>query len=174
MGRLPLLRTPQPRQRHARGRWPLDWIRRTAMNSASATETLAHANPDATSTHALVGSYNLAVGYLRAFITLLVLAHHSALAYHPYAPAPPATLLAQPRLWQAFPVVDARHSAMFSFFVGFNDIFFMSLMFFLSGLFVYRSLERKGVGTFLRDRLSRLGLPFIFAAAVIAPLAYYP
>ena len=38
------------------------------------------------STHAPSGSYNLAIGYLRAFITLLVVAHHSVLAYHPYAP----------------------------------------------------------------------------------------
>jgi hypothetical protein len=144
------------------------------MNSTSATAAPAQVNPDATSTHATAGNYNLAVGYLRAFITLLVLAHHAALAYQPYAPAPAATLVAQPRTWQWMPVVDAHHSAVFSYFVGFNDIFFMSLMFFLSGLFVYRSLERKGVGMFLRDRLLRLGLPFVFAAAVIAPLAYYP
>ena len=144
------------------------------MDSASAAAAPTSATPHATSTHALAGNYNLAVGYLRAFITLLVLAHHSVLAYHPYAPAPPATLVAQPQLWQAFPVVDAHRSMVFSFLVGFNDIFFMSLMFFLSGLFVYRSLERKGVGAFLRDRLLRLGLPFVVAAAVIAPLAYYP
>ena len=31
---------------------------------------------------------NLAINYLRAFITLLVLAHHAALAYHPFAPRP--------------------------------------------------------------------------------------
>ena len=82
--------------------------------------------------------------------------------------------MAQPRWWQAFPVSDPQRWTGFSFFVGFNDIFFMSLMFFLSGLFVYRSLEHKGVATFLRDRLLRLGLPFVVAAAVIAPLAYYP
>ena len=39
------------------------------MSSASVTQTAANTNPDATSTHALAGSYNLAVGYLRAFIT---------------------------------------------------------------------------------------------------------
>ena len=71
-------------------------------------------------------------------------------------------------------MIDTQRWMGFSFFVGFNDIFFMALMFFLSGLFVYRSLEHKGVKTFLRDRLLRLGLPFVVAAAVIAPLAYYP
>ncbi len=121
-----------------------------------------------------VGSYNLSIGYLRAFVTLLVLAHHAVLAYCPFAPQPPVSLLAQPRWWQAFPVVDTARSDLFSLLVGFNDVFMMSLMFFLSGLFVWNSLERKGSGRFLRDRFLRLGLPFVFAAAFIAPLAYYP
>jgi hypothetical protein len=125
------------------------------------------------STHALTGNYYLSIGYLRAFITLLVLAHHSALAYHPYAPKPAASLLASP-MWQIFPVVDPHKWAGWPLFIGFNDIFFMSLMFFLSGLFVQHSIQRKGVGRFLRDRLLRLGLPFVVAAAVVSPLAYYP
>jgi hypothetical protein len=144
------------------------------MSTANATVAPGNVTADAKSTHALAGNYNLAVGYLRAFITLLVVAHHAVLAYHPYAPPIPASLVAQPRWWQAFPVVDPQRWSGFSLFVGFNDIFFMSLMFFLSGLFVYHSLERKGAGTFLRDRLLRLGLPFVLAAAIIAPLAYYP
>jgi peptidoglycan/LPS O-acetylase OafA/YrhL len=119
-------------------------------------------------------SYNPAVGYLRAFITLLVLAHHSVLAYHPYAPAPAALLSGPSRWWQAFPVVDSQRSTGFAVFAGFNDIFFMALMFFLSGLFVWKSLQRKGSGHFLRDRAVRLGLPFLVAAAVVAPVAYYP
>jgi peptidoglycan/LPS O-acetylase OafA/YrhL len=118
--------------------------------------------------------YNVAIGYLRAFVTVLVVAHHAALAYHPYAPAPLASLLAQPRLWPAFPVVDAQRWSGFALLVGFNDTFFMSLMFFLSGLFVWKSLQRKGNDAFLRDRLLRLGLPFVVAAALLAPLAYYP
>jgi len=71
-------------------------------------------------------------------------------------------------------VVDSQRWTGFSLFVGFNDVFFMSLMFFLSGLFVWNSLERKGAGMFLRDRLIRLGIPFATAAALVAPLAYYP
>jgi hypothetical protein len=120
------------------------------------------------------GQYDAAIGYLRAFVTLLVLAHHAVLAYHPFAPPPQASLSAQPRMWQAFPVVDSQRWSGFSMLVGFNDAFFMSLMFFLSGLFVWNSLQRKGAGTFVRDRLFRLGVPFLVAAALLAPLAYYP
>jgi peptidoglycan/LPS O-acetylase OafA/YrhL len=119
-------------------------------------------------------THNLAVSYLRAFVTLLVLAHHAVLAYHPFAPPVPEDLVAVPRWWQAFPVVDAQRWELSALFVGFNDTFFMALMFFLSGLFVWRSLERKGSRAFLRDRGLRLGIPFLVVAALIAPLAYYP
>ena len=120
------------------------------------------------------GGYNLPVGYLRAFITLLVVAHHAVLAYYPQAPEPAASFAEGPRLWRAFPVVDAHRWPGFGLFVGFNDVFFMALMFFLSGLFVWPSLARKGAGRFVRDRVVRLGIPFAVSAAILAPLAYYP
>src|SRR5207253_4847010 len=85
-----------------------------------------------------------------------------------------ASFTAEPQWWRAFPVIDSQRWAGFGLFNAFNDMFFMALMFFLSGLFVHASLRRKGSGAFLRDRGLRLGLPFLFAAAVIAPLAYYP
>ena len=39
----------------------------------------------------------------------------------------------------------------------------MTLMFFISGLFVWGSLQQKGAERFLRDRLLRLGVPFVAA-----------
>jgi Acyltransferase family len=117
---------------------------------------------------------NLPIGYLRAFVTLLVLAHHAVLAYHPMAPAASTSLRAELRWWQAFPVVDPERSLGIALFVGWNDVFFMSLMFLLSGLFVSKSLDRKGARSFLVDRLRRLGLPFVAVATIVAPLAYYP
>jgi hypothetical protein len=117
--------------------------------------------------------YNVALGYLRGFLVVLVLAHHSVLAYID-GPPQATSLLAQPQYWRAFMVVDHQHWLGFGIFTGFNDDFFMSLMFFLSGLFVWSSFQRKGNSSFVRDRLRRLGIPFLFAAVIIAPLAYYP
>ena len=117
---------------------------------------------------------NVAIGYLRAFVTGLVVAHHAVLAYHPFAPAQPTPLAAEPRVWGAFPVLDEARSLLIALFTGFNDAFFMALMFLVSGLFVWKSLARKGAGVFLHDRALRLGLPFVVAAAVLAPLTYYP
>src|SRR5215469_6379957 len=120
-------------------------------------------------------AYHAALAYLRAFLVVLVVAHHSVIAYIDGPTAFPKSLLINPPWWRAFPVVDLRaHWAGFNLFTGFNDDFFMSLMFFISGLFLWSSLKRKGEAAFLRDRMRRLGLPFVFAAVIIAPLAYYP
>jgi|KBSMisStandDraft_5_1062788.scaffolds.fasta_scaffold14448_1 peptidoglycan/LPS O-acetylase OafA/YrhL len=118
--------------------------------------------------------YNISIGYLRAFLTVLVVAHHAALAYATFAPPVAPSLVAPVRWWQAFPIVDLHKWGGADTLVGFNDTFFMSLMFFISGLFVWRSLQRKGIGDFLHNRTLRLGIPFLGAAAIIAPLAYYP
>lgn len=97
------------------------------------------------------------------------------LAYLKATPPLTKSFVAAPQSWRAFPVVDPHaHWAGFNLLFGFNDAFFMSLMFFVSGLFVYSSLRRKGARTFARDRLIRLGIPFLAAAAIVAPIAYYP
>jgi hypothetical protein len=120
-------------------------------------------------------THNLALGYLRGFLVVLVLAHHSVLAYIDSPPPLPKSLLDPVKWWRAFPIIDPHaHWAGFSLFTGFNDDFFMSLMFFISGLFIWSSLRRKGAGTFSRDRMIRLGIPFLVGAAIVAPIAYYP
>jgi peptidoglycan/LPS O-acetylase OafA/YrhL len=115
---------------------------------------------------------SVSLAYLRAFLTLLVVLHHSLLAYCSFLP-PHATTLDANLLWSAFPVIDSQRWSGADLIVGFNDAFFMSLMFLISGVFVWPSLKRKGAGSFVRDRLLRLGIPFVLAAGLLAPLAYY-
>jgi hypothetical protein len=118
-------------------------------------------------------AFNVPIGRLRAFLVALVVAHHAVLAYNPWAPPPNTSLMTQPRFWQAFPTVDPDRCVGWAVFNGFNDIFFMALLFFVSGLFVWDSLRRKGAAQFLRDRFLRLGSGFLIIAA-LTPLAYYP
>jgi len=120
----------------------------------------------------VVVSRDTALSYLRASIVALVVAHHSAIAYALYIPTIVPHHPIHPWL-SGIPIFDSHRVSAFDLFALFNDIFFMSLMFFVSGLFVWPSLARKGSGTFLRDRSLRLGLPFVLCA-VLAPLAYYP
>lgn len=118
-------------------------------------------------------NYSSAIGYLRAAIIVVVVAVHSVLAYCSFAPL---QILFGTRsgLWRAYPIVDGRRWAGFDPIVGFTDPFGMALMFFLSGLFVWNSLQRKGIAQFGRDRATRLGLPFAVAVTLLAPAAYYP
>ncbi len=122
---------------------------------------------------AQAGGRNAPIGALRAFVTLLVIAHHAVLTYHPYAP-PPKAFDAQPILWTAFPVVDPQRFGGWGLLTLINDLFFMSLMFFISGLFVADGLRAKGAGGFLKSRALRLGVPFVLAVLILAPLAYFP
>lgn len=109
------------------------------------------------------------IDYLRAFVTLLVLAHHSFLAYTTFAKFNASHYLAS-----SAPIVDTVRWRFFDYVVDFNDIYFMSLMFAISGLFVWPLLEKRGVLTFLKDRIIRLGVPFVVGVIFLIPVAYYP
>lgn len=55
----------------------------------------------------------------------------------------------------------------------FLQAFFMGLLFFIAGLFVPDSLDRKGPLQFARERLWRLGLPVLFYMLVLGPVTEY-
>src|SRR5450755_4841713 len=91
----------------------------------------------------------------RTFLTLVVLLHHAVIPYTYYGHTDPTS-------WIGFDCVVLA-----------TDSFFMAMFFFLSGLFVWPSLAHKAPQVFFRDRLFRLGLPFVIAAFTIIPIAYY-
>lgn len=98
---------------------------------------------------------NLALDRARTFLTLVVLLHHAVIPYTYFGHTDPTS-------WIGFDMVVLA-----------TDSFFMAMFFFLSGLFVWTGLARKGPLQSLRDRLIRLGLPFVICAFTIIPLAYY-
>src|SRR5215469_11324283 len=51
--------------------------------------------------------------------------------------------------------------------------FFMGLLFFVAGVFVPPSIDRKGPVRFLRDRAFRLGLPVLLYMFVLGPVTEY-
>ncbi len=117
---------------------------------------------------------SLALSNLRAIVILIVLGFHSVTAYLGSLPSEPHRFDAAPYDWQAFPIIDSQRWFGFDLFCAWNDVCLMSLMFFLSGLFVWPSLVRKQGFTFLTDRLLRLGVPMIPAILVLMPIAVYP
>jgi fucose 4-O-acetylase-like acetyltransferase len=110
-----------------------------------------------------------ALDYLKAVVILLVVAHHSCLAYTTFAHFDPAHYLTG----STAPVVDTTRWGFFDYAENFNDVFFMSLMFFISGLFIWPSLRRCGILAFVRSRMIRLGAPFAVGTFLLMPVAYY-
>jgi peptidoglycan/LPS O-acetylase OafA/YrhL len=117
---------------------------------------------------------SLALSNLRAFVILIVLAFHSVLAYLGSLPDAPFPFDIAPFRWNAFPIVDKERWFGFDIFCAFQDVYLMSFMFFMSGLFVWPSLERKGSPVFLYDRLLRIGVPFVVVVYLLMPIALYP
>jgi len=107
--------------------------------------------------------------YLRAFVITLVLFVHAALAY-----TTSAFINSENPIASSNPVVNEQRWIGFDLIVAFNETFSMSLLFFVSGIFVWQSLARKGAWKYFGDRLKRLGLPFVIGVLFLIPLAYYP
>src|SRR5438874_2701787 len=95
---------------------------------------------------------SIALVNLRAFVILIVLAFHSVLPYLASLPPNSYPFDAAPYLWLAFPVIDSERWFGFDLFCAWQDVSLMTLMFFLSGLFVPTSLGRKGSRRFVSDR----------------------
>jgi hypothetical protein len=107
--------------------------------------------------------------YLRAFAVVLVLCHHAVIAY-----TISAFINFENPIATASPVVNEQRWPIFDLIVMYNETFFMPLLFFVSGMFVWQSLARKGARKYLGGRLTRLGLPFVIGVVFLIPLAYYP
>jgi len=108
----------------------------------------AHAAP-------IVKTRNPSLDRARTFLTLVVLLHHAVIPYTFYGHTDPKEFFGYDMIVLA------------------TDSFFMAMFFFLSGLWVWPGIARKGPVDYLKDRLLRLGLPFLVCAFTIIPLAYY-
>lgn len=135
-------------------------IRAVADNQAEASVTL-----DLTE----VTGRKVEFDYLRAFVITLVLFVHSALAY-----TTSAFINFENPIATTSPVVNEQRWIGFDLIVALNETFLMPLLFFVSGIFVWQSLARKGARKYFGDRLKRLGLPFVIGILFLIPLAYYP
>ena len=107
--------------------------------------------------------------YLRGFLTLLVVAHHSSLAYTTFA-----SFDKEAYIRSTNPVVDVVRWQGMDYFEDFNDIFFMALMFLVGGIFLMNSIQKKGQASFISDRFYRLIVPFLFGSVVLMVIAYWP
>jgi hypothetical protein len=122
---------------------------------------------------AVITNVSVPLSNLRAVVIVIVVAFHSALPYLASQPAQPFGFDQPPYRWIAFPIIDSGRWFGFDLFCAWQDISLMSLMFFLAGLLAPISLGRKGSLTYMAERWWRIGLPFLLAVGLLAPLAYF-
>lgn len=109
------------------------------------------------------------VDFLRSSITVLVVAHHSAMAYTTYA-----WFDKNAYINSTHAIVDTKKWIGLDIFINYNDVFFMSLMFLIGGLFLIKSINKKGSRHFIKDRFYRLLVPFLVLGTLLMLLAYFP
>jgi glucan biosynthesis protein C len=102
------------------------------------------------------------IDHLRAALVILVVLHHVSLVYGAsvegfYYLEPPFT---DPNAFRNLLV-----------FALANQAWFMGAFFLLAGYFTPGSFDRKGSGSFLKDRLIRLGIPLILFYFVLNPIS---
>jgi glucan biosynthesis protein C len=102
------------------------------------------------------------VDHLRAALVILVVLHHVALVYGASV---------QGYYYVEPPFDDPQAFKILLVFALVNQAWFMGAFFFLAGYFTPGSFDRKGPGSFLRDRLIRLGIPLIIFIFVLDPIS---
>jgi glucan biosynthesis protein C len=98
----------------------------------------------------------LFIDNLRTGLITLVVLHHAAVVYGAFTP---------------FYYVEPPINLVLLVFGLINQSWFMGALFLLSGYFTPGSFDRKGPGSFLKDRLLRLGIPLIIFIFVLSPVA---
>jgi glucans biosynthesis protein C len=127
-----------------------------------------------TGTKPTVSATSQALKNLRGFAIMAVVSFHSVLAYLASQPAAPQPFDNPPYHWLATPILDNHRWLGFDIYAAFQYVALMPVMFFMSGIFVWPSLVRRGAWNFLYGRLLRIGVPFLFGVYFLMPIAYYP
>lgn len=93
-------------------------------------------------------------------MTALVVLHHASITYG----------ASGGWFWQEIKPSGAPSSLLLTLFAATNQAYFMGFFFLLAGYFTPPSLERKGYGRFIADRLLRLGVPLLAFILLLGPL----
>jgi glucan biosynthesis protein C len=92
---------------------------------------------------------------LRFLLVLCVVLQHSSNAYSNL-------------VW--WPVADDNTSIFVEWLRAFIDAFAMPLLFYIAGYFAVPAINKKGVATFLKGKLKRLGIPWLICILTICPI----
>jgi hypothetical protein len=105
----------------------------------------------------------LYIDNLRILLTVLVIMHHFAISYG----GPGGFFYVEGGQ------ISDISEILLTLFLAINQSFFMGFFFMISSYFSPGSIDRKGGGAYLKDRLIRLGIPLLFYTLVVVPLLNY-
>jgi peptidoglycan/LPS O-acetylase OafA/YrhL len=108
------------------------------------------------------------IDHLRVALAILVVLHHVAMVYG--AVLPMFYYLEPP--FNSAGAIDLPAYLALLVFSLFNQAWFMGAFFLLAGYFAPGSIDRRGPGSFLKDRLLRLGIPLVIFYFVLSPLSW--
>jgi len=95
--------------------------------------------------------------WLRVFATLVIFLFHAA----------------KPFLVDPWHIMNNQVSPGLDFLAGIVDVWIMPLLFVVSGMSVALSLRSRSAREFVRERASRLLVPFIYGVLILSPLMVY-
>ena len=96
---------------------------------------------------------------VRTLMVMMVLVFHSGASYGSAV-----------KFW---PFHDAHPSRMIDLLMLAGDAFMMAILFFVAGYFAIPSLEKRGVGGFLKAKFKRLGIPWVVIILGVLPVLDY-
>jgi glucan biosynthesis protein C len=109
------------------------------------------------------------IDYLRGLNILGTVAFHSFFAYSPFVHRLDFSFLIN------FPYVDPRTSLPYvDLLLLLRPVFSMQLMFFISGIFAWSSLQKRGALGYAASRFTRLIVPFAFMVIFVMPITFLP
>lgn len=111
-------------------------------------------------TETSLSARNHAMDNLRAVVVFLVVVLHGIISYMEFAPP----------WWYA---LDTQRSIVFTYMVLLIDAPIMQIMFCLAGYFAWPSLAKRGSGRFFKDKVRRIGIPWVLGVLVFAPPTAY-
>lgn len=103
------------------------------------------------------------IDHWRAALAILVVLHHISLVYG-------ASL--QGYYYVEPPFTDPKAFTQLLVFVLINQGWFMGAFFLIAGYFTTGSFDRKGAGSFIKDKLLRLGIPLLVFYFVLSPISF--
>lgn len=100
------------------------------------------------------------IDYLRGFMVLLVVFDHSMHAYTTYFKT-------------GWYIPEFGGKLIFDLWHMQNDVIMMPMLFFLAGMFVLPSLERRGFKSFITEKFFRLFVPMVLGIIILVPPQVY-